>query len=108
MISSESHLVLVSILHKYLSFIILDKRLHQQQWNDIIAEYIINLHYNEPVPTTFIKYLAIVSSLCVCVCVRTCMCVLGLSDTAILVSRSILKPLFMILNSSRYLQISQS
>ncbi|XP_065899328.1 meiosis inhibitor protein 1-like isoform X2 [Dysidea avara] len=38
----------------------LDKRLHQQQWNDIIAEYIINLHYNEPVPTTFIKYLAIV------------------------------------------------
>ena len=32
----------------------------------------------------------------------------GLSDTAILVSRLILKPLFTILNSSRYLQICQS
>ena len=33
---------------------------------------------------------------------------IGLSDTAILVSRSILKPLFAILNTSRYLQICQS
>ena len=33
---------------------------------------------------------------------------LGLSDTAILVSRAILKPLFMILDISQYLQISQS
>ena len=33
---------------------------------------------------------------------------LGLSDTAILVSQSILKPIFMILNSSQQLQISQS
>ena len=33
---------------------------------------------------------------------------LGLSNTAILVSRSILKPLFTILNSSQYLKISQS
>ena len=32
-----------------------------------------------------------------------CVTILGLSDTAILVSRSILKPLFTILNSSRYL-----
>ena len=42
------------------------------------------------------------------VLVNTLAYLIGLSDTAILVSRSILKPLFTILNSSRYLQISRS
>ena len=33
------------------------------QWNNITAEYILNLYCNELVPTAFIKYLAVVSPL---------------------------------------------